>query len=172
VRCGMLRRDRAGLTISPRAYFRATFVHLELRRAASLSSYAKPNKQVRVFGATTFDGFEPEGREFESLRARHFPLTCHCVSCLLPPASLMMVTRLVSKLDSIRSLIPRQRKRTPLRLPRQLASGPICPVVHGRVRYTLLREPSGDPSRHVIVSRLGPEEPEREDPETAKHRSI
>jgi len=42
--------------------FRASFVHLTRRRAASLFSYAKPNKQVRVFTATSFDGYEPEGR--------------------------------------------------------------------------------------------------------------
>ena len=53
------------------AYFRASFVHLTRRRAASLFSYAKPNKRVRFFAATSFDGYEPEGREFESPRAHH-----------------------------------------------------------------------------------------------------
>jgi hypothetical protein len=55
--------------------FRASFVHLTRRRAASLFSYAKPNKQVSVFTATSFDGYQPEGREFESPRAHHsYPL--------------------------------------------------------------------------------------------------
>jgi hypothetical protein len=66
--------------------FRASFVHLARRRAASLFSYAKPNKQVRVFAATSFDGYEPEGREFESPRAHHFnpcsQIDLHC-SCFL-----------------------------------------------------------------------------------------
>jgi hypothetical protein len=44
-------------------------VHQTRRRATSLFSYAKPNKQVRVFAVTSFNGYEPEGREFESLRA-------------------------------------------------------------------------------------------------------
>jgi hypothetical protein len=48
------------------AYFRASFVQLARRRAASFFLYAKPNKQVRVFTVTSFDGYEPEGREFES----------------------------------------------------------------------------------------------------------
>jgi hypothetical protein len=53
--------------------FRACFVQLTRRKATSLFSYAKPNKQVRVLAFTSFDGYEPEGREFESLRAHHFP---------------------------------------------------------------------------------------------------
>ena len=63
--------------------FRASFVQLARSRATSLVSYAKPNKQVRFFAATSFDGYEPEGREFESPRAHHsnphelFNLSCN-----------------------------------------------------------------------------------------------
>src|SRR6185369_9449295 len=49
--------------------FRATSVHLGRRRAVSVFSYAKPNKQARFSAATFFDGFEPERREFECLRS-------------------------------------------------------------------------------------------------------
>src|SRR5215470_16545450 len=41
---------------------------------ASPRLQAKPNKQVRFFQTCAHLSYEPEGREFESLRARHFKL--------------------------------------------------------------------------------------------------
>jgi len=48
------------------------WVQLEEEGKPPRCSYAKPNKQVRVFAVTSLANYEPEGREFESPRARHF----------------------------------------------------------------------------------------------------
>jgi len=49
--------------------FSCFFRAFNKKKSGIAFSYAKPNKQVRVFVVTSFDGYEPEGREFESLRA-------------------------------------------------------------------------------------------------------